>query len=379
MRTNGGRQMQGRVIRLPEGKVTVLQDSDPMMVLVRQSQLVKRANPEFWSPQWEPIYDALDRCPFAVKPLGDFIPERVTRFGQTFPGITYGQVGEREYPPAGTKVRLRKGEIILELPSGETVRGVAYYQARNLRRTGLDIFESLPGKRYIVEGSHNDPLRSRIQNGDMLLIRSGIGSLGRCVIVTNHDALGNISQQITRIVLQGITPEWVVVFLQTLYGAKQMERQQAGVVGQAEIDFDEVRTLLVPVPDDDLQRSVAAEYRLMASFHEQAMQAKAMGNLEQAESYLQVAEGMLEALIVQVEQVMEGKRDSITPLIPDGIPEKLRSVLEAEYRRIGELHRQKEGERDAPRILGIPTQRHEEVLKEVERLLRLVESLQVRV
>ncbi len=365
MRTDGRKKVKGKIIQLPEGSVTVLKESEPMMVMVKQKLLVERMNPEFWSPKWESIYATLKQCNFPVHPLGDFVSN-----------ITYGQVGHREYPPAGTKVERSNGEIILRLPNGKIVRGVAYYQARNLKRTGLDIFESEPLKRYIAEGSYNDPIRSRIRDGDLLLLRSGVGSLGRVVAVINHPLLGNISQHITRISLEGIFAEFVALFLQTRYGAKQMERQQAGV-GEVEIDFDEVRSLKVPVLESTLQNFIVTEYRRMALYHDLAMAAKAANNFTQAELYLQVAEGMLESLIAQVEWLIEGKQRTVTPLIPDNAPKSLQDAFTEQYRLIGETIQRAERENweGVEKIYGMRIYANPLIRDAIRRLLEQVEEV----
>ncbi len=373
-----------QTIRFPEGEVEIERLDDTARVFVPQHLLVERMNAEFWSSRWAPIYEILyrDRCPFEIRPLGDFIPEKVTRFGQEVPGITYGQVGERVYPPKGTKIVRRNGNVILKLPDGTKVAGVAYLQVRNLKRTGIDIFESPPEKRYIAEGSRNDPIRSRLMPGDLLLIRSGVGSLGRCTVVPNQIGLANVSQHISRIVLDGLAPEWVALFLQSRYGAAQMERWLAGVSGQVEIDFAEIRALLLPIPDEETQKAVACEYWRMAEYHEKAMQARARGDDIMAQEISLIAVGMLEVLLFQVERLVEGYTKTVLPLMPEDAPEKLRNFLEDEYRRIGELHQEleqtrpsEEDDRVEPRLLGIPTQRYEPVVREAERILRLVDSL----
>lgn len=371
-----------QITRFPEGKANVVDLDGTLMIYVTQQSLAERMNPEFWSPKWAHIYETLNRCPFEVRPLGDFIPEKVTRCGREVPGITYGQVGERVYPPKGTKITQRNGQVTLRLPDGTKVAGVAYLQVRNLKRTGIDIFESPIEKRYIAEGSRNDPIRSRLKPGDLLIIRSGVGSLGRCAVVPENIGLANISEDIDRLVLDGIRPEWVAVFLQSCYGAAQMERWLAGVSGQVKIDFAEIRALRVPVPDDETQKDVAREYWRMAEYHEKAMQARSRGDDITAQRILPIAIGMLETLLVQVERLVEGVAETILPLIPDDAPEKFRKFLEGEYQRIGELHQQLEqtrpsedSDRAEPHLLGIPTQRYEPVVKDAERMLRLLESL----
>jgi hypothetical protein len=379
---------QQLVVRFPEGEVN-LDEEGGVWVSVNllapkddseYEEHPMRWNAEFWSHRWSDIYETLmERCPFEVQKLGEFIPEKVSRFGQEVPGITYGQVGERVYPPKGTKVKISNGQVTLKLPDGTKVAGVAYLQARNLRRTGIDIYASPPEKRYIVEGSRNDPIRSRLMPGDLLLIRSGVGSLGRCVVVPEGLGIMNVSQHISRIVLEGIKSEWVAVFLQSRYGAGQMFRWAAGAA-EAEIDFKEIRRLFIPVPDQKIQEAIAHQYWRMADYHYEAMKARERGDELRAGRILKIALGMLEVLLVQVERIVENKAKGVIPLMPENIPSKLKQFLEDRYREIGETHEELEREspsndldRENPR--GIPLQRHEEIKKEAEQFLGLLNSL----
>lgn len=45
MRTHGQKQVKGKIIRLPEGTVTVLKENEPMMVMLEQRLLVERMDP----------------------------------------------------------------------------------------------------------------------------------------------------------------------------------------------------------------------------------------------------------------------------------------------------------------------------------------------
>ncbi len=364
----------------PETRADIVLDDGRRSVFVENESLfVDRLDPSFWGEQWGDIYQKLDACPFEVRLLGEFVPDKVERFGRKFPGITYGQVGRREYPPKGTRVSIRNGSVNLRLPDGARARGVAYLQVRNLRRTGIDIYESPIHERYIAEESYNDPPRSRLLPGDVAIVNSGVGSLGRCCVVPEGIGLCNVSQQITRIALDGVASEWVVAFLQSGFGASQVSRQFSGVSGQTYINFKGVRALRIPVPDEAIQQAVAREYWRMAAYHAQAMQARALGDDPRAEGILQIATGMLETLLAQVESLITGEQRALTPLIPDNPPPKLKRFLEDEYRRIGQIYEEIEEYtqrgRDEADLLGIPLRRDAEIVDLAARVLQLVESL----
>ena len=134
----------------------------------------RRMEPAFWDPQFDELDAAIFGTGWETKKFGDFMTS-----------ITYGQVGRRIYDPSGE---------------------VRYIQSRNIVRTGID-FLARPAR--IAEGSHNDPARSRVGVGDILYLNSGIGSLGRCVCVTNNCGKVNVSQHIDVIHVDDIKPEYV--------------------------------------------------------------------------------------------------------------------------------------------------------------------------
>jgi len=296
---------ESAIVSFPEGDVEVEEVDGNVTVWVPKRLLVKQMRPEFWLPQWAAVYETLKNCRLKVQPLGDFIPRKVKRFGRSVPGITYGVVGERVYPPKGTEIIYREGEVILRLPDGVEKRGVAYIEVRNVKRTGIDIYESPPEKRYIVEGSRNDSLRSRLQPGDLVITRSGVGSIGRCVVVPANIGLASVSQHVDRVILNNVKPEWVALFLQCRYGAAQIERHVSGVTGRMHIDFNEIRSLLIPVPSEDVQNEFVTEYWRMAEYHYKAMEARAHGDDITAGELLRIAAEKLEELLAEVERLVE--------------------------------------------------------------------------
>lgn len=119
-------------------------------------------------------------------PLGNFIPEELPDGSK---GITYGQVGARKLNPRGS---------------------VRYLQVINIRDTGID-FAIKPDR--VVEGSHNDPERSRVEKDDILITNTAFRGtetlIGRCVVVSRGYGKINISQDIDRVRVQKISPYFV--------------------------------------------------------------------------------------------------------------------------------------------------------------------------
>jgi len=233
------------------------------IVFKPQRTLAERMDPAYWSRRWEPTYRTLDLWRPRLAKLGDFIG----------PGcITYGQVGRREYDP--------EGEVL-------------YLQARNISRscTGID-----PFARYarVRAGGRNDPPRSRLAREDLLLVRSGVASIGRAVAILADPGPANISQHICRIRLSGIDPACVAVFLICRFGQEQIRRMLSGV-GTHEIDFDEVRSILVPLPDETIVQKIRRDYEAMRALHDEAILAR-RAPIE-AERALQAIKSALEQII----------------------------------------------------------------------------------
>lgn len=242
-------------------------------------------------------------------PLGDFIPEQLPDGSK---GITYGQVGARKLSPRG---------------------GVRYLQVINIRDTGID-FAIKPDR--VAEGSHNDPPRSRVERGDILITNTAFRGtetlIGRCVVVSRDYRKLNISQDIDRVRVTGINPYYVSAFLKSRFGQLQIQRLVHGVDSQ-KINFGQVRSLLLPVLAGSIQEEVEKQYSAMARCHDRAMAIKeeilvseavdsgrygeVINNLaNESAAYrraLTEAQERLKHLIAELEAVIEGRHKQIKP------------------------------------------------------------------
>lgn len=167
------------------------------------------------------------------------IPGTVT-FGDLIEFTTYGQVGAREYTQSGVR---------LLTPANLRTTGDGY-------AVGVDMRSP---KRYVPDGSWNDPPRSRLRKGDLLLANSGVGCIGR-VAVFFSDEPCNISQHINLVRVKGIEPEYLAVYLQTRFGRLQIHREKCGV-GASGINFGRIRSILVPILPEDVREKIVQGYR----------------------------------------------------------------------------------------------------------------------
>ncbi len=113
----------------------------------------------------------------------------------------------------------------------------------------------------VAPDSVYDPEHSRVQAGDLLLARSGLGALGRARMGVWVDGeRANVTCFVDVIRLSGLNPFYVWCYLQTEAGRQQLRRLSSGV-GTPNISFGEIRSLLIPALARDQQEAVERRYR----------------------------------------------------------------------------------------------------------------------
>lgn len=167
----------------------------------------------------------------------------VTSLGDFIEYTTYGQVGWRDLD--GTGVRLITPANFVKTEDGLV--------------PGID----LDACRSVGAGSRCDPPRSRLRKGDLLLVNSGVGCIGRAAVYPS-DEPANVSQHINLIRLKGIEAEYLAVCLQTRYARLQIAREKCGV-GACGINFEGIRSILVPILPEEERLRVARQYRRISS------------------------------------------------------------------------------------------------------------------
>ena len=184
-----------------------------------------RWDPAYWDPG---LRDPLARCAFPVAELGEFIPEG---------GIKYGRILPGRRPPEGD--------------------GPLYVTQRSIRPTGFD-----PGACVrIEEGCAWDTPQHRVLHNDLLLPRSGVGTLARGVMaVFQQDDSAVVDCFTDRVCLEGYSSTVVALFLRTPQGWLQIHRLINGV-GPPNISFGEIRGLQVPLFPGPLVEAIEARHR----------------------------------------------------------------------------------------------------------------------
>ena len=187
-------------------------------------RLLFRLDPSYWHPRHEAL---LEVCPWALTPLGDFIRD-----------LTYGPiVTGREAP------RLERGVSIVN-------QGQVHF-------CGVDLTEAprvSPDSPWVSS-------RSRLRPRDVVLPRSGEGSLGKHrVAVFLGDEPAGVGSFVDLIRLQGLNPFYLAAFLKSRLGRSQVSRLANGV-GVPNISFDEIRSLRVPALPALCQQAIERQYR----------------------------------------------------------------------------------------------------------------------
>lgn len=158
------------------------------------------------------------------------------------------------------------GDFVQHLTYGPIVRGerpdhvpggIPVIRQANFGDTGLHLRSVL----RVTPGGAHDPGRSRVQTGDLLLPRSGAGSLGRnrmAVYMNSHRA--NVGCFVDLIRLNGVNPYYVWLLLRSAPGWGQIRALINGV-GTPNINFGEIRSLRIPMIPAQEQDNVEDRYR----------------------------------------------------------------------------------------------------------------------
>ncbi len=196
------------------------------MFIIRRLQdhrLIERLDPGYWHPAYGAT---LEQCRSPLMPLGDFL-ER----------ITYGAIitGRSPEPDPGGLPLIGQGCL---LDSGVDT---------------ADAIRVAPDSPWALE-------RCLVRRGDLLMARSGEGSLARNRLGVYHQrAPAVVDCFVDVLTLSGIDPDYVAAFLRTRFGWAQIHRMINGV-GPSNLSFDEIRSLRVAVILEKTQREVAERY-----------------------------------------------------------------------------------------------------------------------
>ena len=201
-----------------------------------QTQLVDRMDAGYWHPRYR-VLDGLFAC-------GDV--EWLT-LGALDPFMTYGAVASGDRPEDSGQATLIR------------------IDPKAFRPTGLDLAKCV----RVSEGSKWDVPRARVRAGDLLFVRSGVASLGRSAVF-DLDVAATVGCFVDIVRQDAQCPYYLCAFLHSEIGRLQIERLKSGV-GTVNMNFDEIKSLRVPLFDEKTQRRVSGHWRTAGEEHREAL------------------------------------------------------------------------------------------------------------
>jgi N-6 DNA Methylase len=186
--------------------------------------LIDRLDPGYWSSGCEQLLAA---CRYPLAALGAFIVH-----------LTYGPI---------VCGRVRSG----------TGAAFALVHQTQVRFTGVDLSDA----RLVSENSPWVSARSMLEPGDVVLPRSGEGSLAKHkVAVFLGDQPAGVGSFVDLVRLRGLNPFYFAAFVKARLGRAQIDRIANGV-GVPNISFGEIRALQVPLLPEADQAAIEQRYR----------------------------------------------------------------------------------------------------------------------
>ena len=231
---------------------------------------------KYWHPKYDVILNTLKNSNFPLKNVGEFVQL-----------ITYGSTKPRDYSPV-------KNE------------GVKYIRSVNVLFTGLNESEI----HWIKEGGRLDGEQYRVKFGDVVMNKCGTGTSGRSFCYLKQEKIV-VSQHTMLIRLKNIDACYFVVFMDSVYGAGQFEKYDKGTSGQTHVDFEDIKSVRIPLLPKPIQAKIRKEYSIVNDYHYKAMDARKTNNNKDFQNNLALAENKLHDLIKKVEELIEGKRNDI--------------------------------------------------------------------
>lgn len=195
--------------------VTYARQNDP--------RFLQRADPAYWHPAYETL---LQDCRYPLQPLGDFI--RL---------LTYGPIITGQRPPVAA-------------------RGVALINQGQIGAAGVTLAEA----HFVPKGCPWDIPRARLLPGDLVIARSGIGSLAKNRLAVFYEETPAVVGSFVDLVrLEGLEPVYAALYLKTRFGWGQIHRLINGVA-TPNISFDEIRCLQIALLPRKRRQEFQTEY-----------------------------------------------------------------------------------------------------------------------
>jgi len=258
-------------------KARLIRKDRPLILAVEQAALVERMDPAYWDPKYEEVLDRLRNGPFGAT----LVPVRKL-IDQT--GISQGPKGKSVYAD----------------------RGVPYVRIGNIKHTGVDLLENI---KYVAEDGPMDPPACRPKPGQVLVVRTG-ATIGKVAIWLEDYPPAAVSSVIYRLSFKGVNPFFACAFLKSIYGQNQLERLKNGPAVE-NLNLDEVASIQMVVPPDEIQAKVEAELRDMSQHHLSSLKATAEGRRIDSDNELKISRLKLDDLLSRLTELISGGRPKL--------------------------------------------------------------------
>ncbi len=193
-------------------------------VLQSDPALLHRLDPQYWRSDCDAVLAA---CRYPLRPLGDFIVK-----------LTYGPIVTGRSPASAP------GDI-------------AIVNQPQVRFCGVDLSDA----HRVACDSPWVVARAMLQPGDVVLPRSGEGSLAKHkVAVFLADEPATVGSFVDLVRLQGLNPFYLAAFLKSRLGRAQIDRIANGV-GVPNLSFGEIRSLRIAALPLAAQSAIEQRYR----------------------------------------------------------------------------------------------------------------------
>ena len=158
----------------------------------------------------------------------------------------------------------KESVILKNITSGRTPKGIKYLDegicflgASNIRFYDID-YQSVP--KISMEYHEKKLKNSQIKNGDLLI--SMAGTVGRCAVYNKEDEC-NCNQAVAILELNQneIIPEYLMYYLNSEIGQLFFHKLQHES-DQPNINLDEIKKILVIVPNTDIQKSIIKKCKI---------------------------------------------------------------------------------------------------------------------
>lgn len=274
-----GNQKIAQTTKDQTGRNTIMVRTDKTIRDLMNAEPSSRWDVEYWDPKYEKHLIEIGKK-YKIDKLGNFL----TRCNQ------------------GDGLRSKKGDRYVQ-------KGIPMVSVVDINFTGIN-YSAL---KQIIESHYQRIASAKPNYGDILIVRSGAGSIGKSAIFLGNpkgEKIG-ITGHINTLGFKKVNPFFIEVFLKTDFGQSQIERYENGVSGQTEFTQDSIAEIKIPIIPDLVQENIESEYKKMSSYHDKAMDAKKIDDEAGYKKNIEIAGKMLKDLITKTEAVIRGEQKDV--------------------------------------------------------------------